>query len=89
MFPILLLSRILQGLYLSKINVICFDIWETLLNISDTCIIFKDRCNLFWAEMPTFKNKMRLKCELSFAEWVNQPDVRTSKMGRVSKALKA
>ena len=32
---------------------------------------------------------MRMKCELSFAECGNQPDIRTSKRGPGSKALKA
>ena len=44
---------------------------------------------IFNAEMPTIRNQMQLKCELSFAECGSQPDVRTSKRGPGSKALKA
>ena len=39
-------------------------------------------------EMPTFRNQMRVKCELSFAAWGYQPDVRTSQRDPRSQALK-
>ena len=39
--------------------------------------------------MPTFRNQMRVKCELNFADWGNQTDVRTSRRGPRPKALKA
>ena len=43
---------------------------------------------LITSETPRFRNQMRIKCELSFAECSNQPDVRNSKRGPESKALK-
>ena len=44
---------------------------------------------LVLTKMPRSRNQVRVKCEPSFAEWVNQPGVRTSKRGQGSKALKA
>ena len=39
--------------------------------------------------MPTFRNQMRVKCGISFAEWGNRPGVSASKRVPGSKTLKA
>ena len=40
-------------------------------------------------KMPTFRNEMWVKCELSFAVRAKQPGVRTSERSPGSKAMKA
>ena len=39
--------------------------------------------------MSTLRKQMLAKHELGFAEWANQPGIKTSRKGRESKALKA
>ena len=60
--------------------------WQMKLTVK---IEWQQKQLLVLTKMPSSGNQMWVKCETCFAEWVNQPGVRTSKRGRGSKALKA